>query len=106
MYIYFQQPITVEELKGHTYLQYTTPVPIENTKNPTWQFDYRYPNGFFTQNTYLAIELWNQVSQTEMTYIGGDELTINQLMQFPSQTTLVVFDENGRISGNVQIIWT
>ena len=97
-------PITQDEINGHNYFEYINP-PRPNSQTPSWGIGYGFPNAYFSTNSYLTIEIWNQIDLTNQKYVGGVEMTISQLETLPSTSFVEIFDQNDQSVGSVNLSW-
>ena len=82
-----------------------------STTTPSWDETVSFSNYFFTLNSYVVVELWNQTysgnaTDDGMVYLGGAEFTITQLeaMQ-PVPSNVVLTNGDGLSPGLVSISW-
>ena len=84
---------------------------VENSgtasKSPKWSLAVAPSKPFFSVNSYIAIEIWNDVSangQAEvLQFVGGSIFTVKHLEQLPNATSIQLLNANGVSAGTVDV---
>ena len=80
---------------------------LKSSQTPTWNHTFALPRSFYTDKTYLAFQINDDLMQWEPSeYAGGIMLTVGELMSGPQEQTLHLSYYSNTKAGKANIKWS
>jgi len=98
-------PINTASLKNLVYAELITDAVKNNTIDPTFNATLALNDAFFNDNSFVAVEIWDNVSPQVSKYIGGVELPVGHVKQMPHQVRIRAVNQTSQLVGSLAIEW-